>query len=62
MKSISKEKMRIKIKVSAAALLAVCLAGCSSEPLAGDIDAAVRKSADDANKAAIEIAIAFAGA
>ena len=54
--------MRIKIKVATAALLGVCLAGCSSEPSANDIDSAVRKSTDDANKAAIEMATAFVGA
>ena len=52
----------MKIAIPCASALIIFLTACSSEPSASDIDSAVRKSTDDANKAAIEMATAFAGA
>ena len=52
----------MKVSKLAITLLALLLAGCSSEPSSSDIESAVKKSVDDANKAAVEMATAFAGA
>jgi len=52
----------MKLFAGVAAVLILILTGCSSEPSASDIESAVKKSVDDSNKAAVEMATAFAGA
>ncbi len=56
--------MRIRTPASASACVLgiLFLAGCSAEPSSAEIESAIKKNTDDANRAALEMATAFAGA